>query len=367
MLGVLAAATLAGAGIGAAAGALAGGIGAIPGAVGGAALGAEIGVAALTWLGVGFLVASFGGHTGELAFLLKSGVELAWDAGGQRSPHRECDIEAGARHFADAVAVVMLMVLEGIVAYLLKRPALAATHGALRTATNLRTAGSQTVADETVAGLVSRLRASKLGDGFATWVEKNWRDLVDNPKLNPPAALEARGVAKPLGEAETPSALKKAARQGMETTGSPKVGGGNVANTISREGIVGSVGKAVQPHLKTISQLDADALVGFRGSLARGFKGEHKGGAPFTVNDFDVDAFIVSDKLAAQYPKSIPFRNGGRIGEIGEAQKSIDQSLRQLPEFSGLRNEPFTFRIYTQREIQRMQANQDAQYFFIKN
>ena len=140
-----------------------------------------------------------------------------------------------------------------------------------------------------------------------------------------------------------------------------------VANSVvTREGIVGKLGGIVQPQLRTIGELDSEALVGFRGSLARGFKGEHKGGTPFDVNDFDVDAFIVSDKLASQYPKNIPFRNGARVG-LGEVQSSIDQSLRQLPEFSGLRNEPFTFRVYTQREMQKMQMKQDPQYFFINS
>jgi filamentous hemagglutinin len=127
------------------------------------------------------------------------------------------------------------------------------------------------------------------------------------------------------------------------------------------------VGEVVEPHLGAVERLDPDALVGFRGSLARGFKSEQKDNLPFDVNNFDIDAFIVSDKLAASYPKNVDFRNGGRYGEIGAAQQTIDQSLRQFPEFSGLRSEPFTFRIYTQREIQRMQSNYDAQYYFLRN
>ena len=135
-------------------------------------------------------------------------------------------------------------------------------------------------------------------------------------------------------------------------------------NIVTREGIVQNLGAVIQPHLKTIGELDSNALVGFRGSLARG---SSKDGAPFDVNNFDVDAFIVSDKLAAPYPKTAPFRNGGRLGTLSEAQSSIDQSLRQFPEFSGLRNDPFTFRIYTQREIQRKLLNRDPQYYFINN
>jgi hypothetical protein len=35
---------------------------------------------------------------------------------------------------------------------------------------------------------VGKLRASKFGNGFAEWIEKNWRDLEKNPKLQPKAA-----------------------------------------------------------------------------------------------------------------------------------------------------------------------------------
>jgi hypothetical protein len=53
-----------------------------------------------------------------------------------------------------------------------------------------------------------------------------------------------------------------------------------------------------------------DSRAGYRGSLARGKKGAHKGGGPFDPNDFDVDAFIVDDKLAATVPKNAKgFRN----------------------------------------------------------
>ncbi|WP_133125683.1 hypothetical protein [Xanthomonas prunicola] len=139
-----------------------------------------------------------------------------------------------------------------------------------------------------------------------------------------------------------------------------------VESAVTREGIVGSLGEIVDSHLQTISKLDADALVGFRGSLARGFKGEHKGGKPFNPGDFDVDAFIVSDKLASQFGSRVRFRSGAEIDGVAGVQNSIDNSLRQNPAFKGLREEPFTFRIYTQQEIMRLQAKPDAQIFFLK-
>jgi filamentous hemagglutinin len=100
--------------------------------------------------------------------------------------------------------------------------------------------------------------------------------------------------------------------------------------------------------------------------LARGFKGEHKGGAPFDPGNFDVDAFIVSDKLAGEFGSRVRFRSGAEIDDIADIQSSIDASLRQNPAFAGLRQDPFTFRSYTQQEIMRLQAKPDAQYFFLK-
>jgi hypothetical protein len=85
---------------------------------------------------------------------------------------------------------------------------------------------------------------------------------------------------------------------------------------------------------------------------------------PFNSEDFDVDAFIVSDKLASQFT-STRLRSGADIHEIASAQQLIDSSLRQSPSFRGLREDPFTFRIYTVPEILRLQSKGDAQYYFL--
>ena len=146
--------------------------------------------------------------------------------------------------------------------------------------------------------------------------------------------------------------------------------GENLVKT--RDTILDSLMDTIQPHLKIVKQLDSDALIGSRGSLIRGFKGPHKGNAPFDPNDFDVDAFIVSDKLSAQFSNS-RFRDGGAIPEIKQMQESIEKSLRQNQLFSGLRKttttnsgkvieDKFTFRIFTKKEIEK----QDSQLFFIE-
>ncbi|MFZ6044713.1 LysM peptidoglycan-binding domain-containing protein [Pseudomonas sp. CR3202] len=166
-----------------------------------------------------------------------------------------------------------------------------------------------------------------------------------------------RKVATDRIERDTPSGSPTEVE--ASTTVSNKI-------TATRENIVSGLGETVQPHLKAISDFDADALVGFRGSLARGFKGPHKENAPFDPQNFDVDAFIVSDKIASQFGSKVKFRSGSVIDGLAKVQGAIDASLRQNPVFSGLRDESFTFRIFTHKEIQNLQTKPDAQYFFIK-
>jgi hypothetical protein len=88
--------------------------------------------------------------------------------------------------------------------------------------------------------------------------------------------------------------------------------------------------------------------------------------APVFFADFDVDAFIVSNKLAARI-RTRGFRDGGRIPEVRQIQKQIDVELRQSPDMGGLRTkDKFTFRVFTQAEIQRrMERDNDSQIFFV--
>jgi hypothetical protein len=128
------------------------------------------------------------------------------------------------------------------------------------------------------------------------------------------------------------------------------------------EAIQQQVADAMQPHLDAIKSIAPDAEVGFRGSLARGRKGPHKGNAPFDPSAFDVDAFIVSDELAAKYPRNTWFRAGDQIPELQSAQSQIGSILQeQLP---GLKDEPFTFRVFTSDEFARKVGEDER--FFIK-
>lgn len=102
--------------------------------------------------------------------------------------------------------------------------------------------------------------------------------------------------------------------------------------------------------VQRIKQLDPNAVVGFRGSLARGYKGPHRGNDPFEPSNFDVDGFVVSDKLAAQ----IPIIRGARFATrrtspgLATEQQLIDQEL--WSKLSGLKARPFSFRVFTYDE-----------------
>src|SRR5690606_24981134 len=95
---------------------------------------------------------------------------------------------------------------------------------------------------------------------------------------------------------------------------------------------------------------------GFRGSLARGTKGAHKGGAPFDPEDFDVDAFIISDELAAAIPKDAKgFRNLGRLSEHQGLIKTISDKLRAIP---GHRDQAVKIRVFSADEFRKLSPDE---------
>jgi RHS repeat-associated protein len=125
----------------------------------------------------------------------------------------------------------------------------------------------------------------------------------------------------------------------------------------TREEIQGIVEEVLRPAAEDIRSKVPGAQVGYRGSLATGMKGPHKVGPrgerlPFDPQDFDVDAFIVSDELAAKIP-SAPggFRSMRTLPGARSMQSRIQTELEEsLP---GLRaDEEFTFRVWTQQEFE---------------
>jgi hypothetical protein len=183
MIVVVAATTLLGAAIGGIIGAFAGGVGALPGAVVGGELGMDAGVAVLTWLGVAFLAVAIVKGIGEMLAALRQGVELAWQARNLDGPAEQSQVTQAAQQLARSVGILMRLILQAIVAYLLKKAAMNATRGLMTTAGALKAEGAAAVSDATVAELVGRLRSSRLGGDFADWVEDNWKTLVKDPRL----------------------------------------------------------------------------------------------------------------------------------------------------------------------------------------
>ena len=124
------------------------------------------------------------------------------------------------------------------------------------------------------------------------------------------------------------------------------------ASTLARSGVTGSLEGPLGAASRRIKSIASDAVVGFRGSVASGVK--HSTQCPFDPTDFDLDAFIVSDKLAKQIPGR-GFRDGNDIAAVAAEAKKIEELLKQS--FSGYRTEPgkpFTFRIWTTEEFERI-------------
>lgn len=226
MVAILGASTILGAGIGGLIGALAGGVGAAPGAVVGADLGFDIGMAALTWLGVAFLAVSIAKGFAELFEAIRNGVEWAWAARKLTRTAQKERIDKAAHEFARSAGIVMRLVLQGILAYLLKKAAISSSRGVIGTVRGIQTRGAAAAAEASVAELVGKLRVSKFGDGFADWIEKNWRDLEKNPKLQP------KQVAPPPAPA---AAAEGASSGGAKSGGSAVADAADDAETAAEE------------------------------------------------------------------------------------------------------------------------------------
>jgi hypothetical protein len=210
-VGVLGATTVLGTVVGGAVGAFAGGFGAAPGAALGGQLGFDIGMAALAWMGLAFIVASLGQGLPKLNQQAELGIKRAVHAMNLPPPARPAEMLEASRHFAQAQALLFKLILMGLVAWLLKKGAVSSAQqvgNSARAISGASKAGTSVEAAEAgVAELVAQLRKSQLGNGFADWVEGNWRQLIENPKLRPQTAVKA--VTNREAEVVTPSQLAK--------------------------------------------------------------------------------------------------------------------------------------------------------------
>jgi hypothetical protein len=171
-----------GAAAGAAVGALAFGVGAAPGAAAGATLGFEAGLALLEYLGLAFLLGYIGKSLMDAGEVATDAVVKAWYSVDQPATEAAV-VEHSAQRLAYAVGLVFRGILQGVIAYLMAK-------------------GTSAAASR-VPELVGKLKNSKLGAGFAEWIEKNWRGLVENPKLKEPTKAGTPGGAVAEGEGGT--------------------------------------------------------------------------------------------------------------------------------------------------------------------
>ncbi|MFI5387709.1 MAG: hypothetical protein ACHQ50_16500 [Fimbriimonadales bacterium] len=102
--------------------------------------------------------------------------------------------------------------------------------------------------------------------------------------------------------------------------------------------------------LASLAEEFPEAKVGFRGSLARGSKGAHKGGGPFDPANYDVDAFIVSDALASLVPKNA----GGlrNLARLPQYQGLIQLIAGRIKSIAGVRQgDAFKVRVFSEAEF----------------
>jgi hypothetical protein len=216
-LAVVAGTTLVGISAGALVGAIAGvGIGAVPGAVAGGHIGFSAGVWILEWMGLAFLAVYVGKNLHEVTWLLERGFDAAWGHGARDSfcmdtyeliyggwndyvPSTSSAMKA-SKYFARAVAVVIRLVLEGIVLYITAR-------GVAK-----------------LPELVAQLKSSRLGPGFAAWVEKNYLRLMNNPRLKRKVSTGAT-VERPAKVLTDHTTMQEQPRPGAKT---------NIAKTLDK-------------------------------------------------------------------------------------------------------------------------------------
>ncbi|MDM5181348.1 DUF6531 domain-containing protein [Massilia sp. DJPM01] len=151
---------------------------------------------------------------------------------------------------------------------------------------------------------------------------------------------------------------------------------GNANRTL----IIGQIEAAVQPSIERILALDPTAKIGFRGSLVDGLKnptklgpdGERvafdgivatKGGKPYDgPQGYDIDLFVISDDLAAQFPKKTFFKDISKLDEsLNDTFKDLETTMKDNPVLEGMKSELPVFRVFTKEQIAR---KQETQHYF---
>ena len=210
-VGALLLTTSLGAALGGVLGFFFGGVGAAPGAVAGASLGLDAGMALMTFLGLAFMADAVVTGAAQVRRTALDGVRRAFNSHFVAPQYEHAELDRAATLLARAVAELVLVLLTAVVAWLTRGQVAGAAGrlgaNAAQTTSALRAGEGLALAETRVAELVGQLRRSKLGDGFADYIECNWKRLCENPRLaprRPPAAAATTGG----GAASTPAQLK---------------------------------------------------------------------------------------------------------------------------------------------------------------
>jgi hypothetical protein len=240
----------------------------------------------------------------------------------------------------------------------------------------LQGALARTVESEGVLGALG-LGVTGTVRGLLAPVDALYRQDLEALGRSMPGALLA---AAPLGWGSRVSAA-----EGLTVEEAALVERGNPA----RLRVIDAVTQAAQPAIDAILELDPQAVVGFRGSLASGLKNPTKVGAnkerlayddvvyfrrdlrtgvdtPYTGRQgYDLDLFAVSDDLSSLFPSGRSFRDlAAEIKSIRPLIADLDRDLQASILLDTYKPGGLKVRIWTLDEINRKIAKSDGLYFF---
>jgi hypothetical protein len=287
---VQAASTALGATVGAIIGAFFGGVGAAPGAAYGASLGFSLSATVLAWLGLAFLFVAVGKGLIDMAVLVQQAVVRAWKAADHPSDQRSWEVQQAGRDLARAMGMLMLLVLQAVVAWVLKKGI------------------------DKKGELIAELRKSKLGEGFAKWVDENLDRLMKG--LNEMTVDEYLKGREAFGNASRDPVVAKDARAEYQKTLANDIAEQLREGGMSRSEAKSQGARMAADQIKTLAGLHNPDLVAGGKDLVTDF-GDKK------VNSSIGNQW--NNSLGKAHPEWDGNKANSRI-------KALDDAARQVPE-----------------------------------
>jgi hypothetical protein len=147
----------------------------------------------LTSLGLDFLPGLIGSSLAEAIWVFQMSTSRVNDQSDQ-------ELERAAEELALAAGIFARAILEGIVKYL-ENGSRAPKRESI---TSEQAVGAREIALPTnaaLAPLLAHLRSCKLERGFAMWVERNWKELLKNPRLRTRPRTSEGSITSKTGRA----------------------------------------------------------------------------------------------------------------------------------------------------------------------